>query len=249
VVAAGLHRRGDAVAQPPQHDHVLHRRARSASASSSTAFIATGWPRRQVPSAVITALAGPSLQPCHQRLRPEAAEERHQHRAELEHREEGDEGLGQVGHEQAHHVARPDAQAVQRAGQARHLGVELGGSSACAVRPGLRLPTPGRSASQRAVPRWRSRQLSAMLVVPPTHQSVHSMPLRPSTSLRVRLEEAEVAEGQHLARDRPAGSASARACSAVPVGHAEVPHEGREVAAGHLLGRGHPGERRAVATA
>jgi hypothetical protein len=190
---------------------------------------------------VITALAGPSLQAGHQRLRPEAAEQRHQHRTELEHREEGDEGLGQVGHEQADHVALADAQV---------------GASA----PARRATSASNSAVAQRAPFGRVFAFPDEEGLPPARRAAVAVqavqhdvggaadaPVGPLDALAaidqqcVRLKEAEVAEGQHLARQ--ARGVGIGACvQRGPVGHAEVAHEGHEVALRDDFRRGLPGE-------
>ena len=79
-----------------------------------SAFIATGCPRRQKPSAVNSAVASASLQTRGHRVGAVAGEQRQDDAADLDDREEGDDQLGAHRHEERDPVARADAERAQR---------------------------------------------------------------------------------------------------------------------------------------
>ncbi len=83
-----------------------------------------------------------------QRHRPEAGEQRHQDRADLQHREERDVGLRQVRQVERDDVAAADAERSQRAGEPAHLAIELGISQRALLGRVLALPD-----QERSVPR------------------------------------------------------------------------------------------------
>ena len=196
VIATGLHRHRQLVAQTLHDDHVLHTRHlrerlvqhrlhRAHAAAAPGAVGGDDGARAAV------------LQARDQRLRTEAREQRHDDGANLQDREEGDEGFRQVGHVDAHHVALAHAHLPERAGEPAGFGVELGVAERALLIRILALPH-----QEGLVPHRRA----AVAVDAVEHDvgGAADAPARPGLPfgqvqhLRVGRVETEVAELEHL---------------------------------------------------